>query len=133
MGKLNPVTKANRIYRRDLLLAMGAYVIIIMVAVSWVNSLPQENNWRYVIVLAPVVPLLIALGVFMRWLRQVDEFERRLNFEAFGFSLGITFIITLTLGFLERAGFPRLDLIWVPIMMIGLWGFGLAIARRRYQ
>jgi hypothetical protein len=133
MSKQNPVTRANRIYTRDLLLAMGAYTVILIVAVSWVNILPQENNWRYVIILAPVLPLLIALLVFMRWLRNVDEFERKLNFEAFGFSLATTGIITLTLGFLERAGFPDTPLMLVPMLMIFLWGLGLVIARKRYQ
>jgi hypothetical protein len=133
MSKQNPVTRAHRIYFRDLMLSMTAYVVILIIAVSWVNILPQEDPLRYVIILAPVVPLLIALLVFMRWLRNVDEFERKLNFEAFGFSLATTGIITLTLGFLERAGFPDTPLMLVPMLMIFLWGLGLVIARKRYQ
>jgi hypothetical protein len=131
--KTNPVTRAHRVYLRDLMLTMGAYVVILIIAVAWVNILPKENGWRYVIILAPVLPLLAALLVFMRWLRQVDEFERKLNFEAFGFSMAVTMIITITLGFLERAGFPHIDLIWIPPLMIFLWGLGLTLARRRYK
>ncbi|MDX2137613.1 MAG: hypothetical protein SF123_05915 [Chloroflexota bacterium] len=133
MKTQNPVTRANRIYTRDLLLAMGAYTVILIVAVSWVNILPQEDPLRYIIILTPVVPLIIALLVFMRWLRSVDEFERKLNFEAFGFSLATTGIITLTLGFLERAGFPDTPLMLVPMLMIFMWGLGLVLARKRYQ
>jgi hypothetical protein len=133
MSRENPTTRANRLYGRRFILTMGLYVVTLPFAVGFVNMLPEGDPLRYLIILIPVLPLLATLVVFLRWLRQVDEFQRKVQFEGFAFSMALTVAITLTLGFLERAGFPTLDLIWVPVMMIFLWGLGVALANRRYR
>ena len=133
MTRENPTTRANRQYSRSFILTMGLYVMTLPFAVGFVNTLPQGDPLRYVVILIPVLPLLATLLVFMRWLRGVDEFQRKVQFEGLAFSMAVTVVITLTLGFLERAGFPRLDTLWIPIMMIFLWGLGVALANRRYR
>lgn len=132
MSSENPTQRALRRYNRDMIIAMGLYVISVPFAAGFVNILPEGDAARYLIILIPVVPLIVALFVFMRMLRGIDEFQRKLQFEAFGFSLAVTAIITVTLGFLERAGFPQIGMIWVPMMLIFSWGLGLVIARRKY-
>jgi hypothetical protein len=129
----NPTTRANRRYTRNFLITMGLYVLTLPFAVGYVNILPEDNALRYLIILIPVLPLLATLVVFLRWLREVDEFQRKVQFEGFGFSMAVTIVVTLTLGFLEQAGFPKLDTMWIPIMMIFLWGLGVAIANGRYK
>lgn len=133
MSSQNPTERATRRYNRDMMLAMAVYVVSVPFAVGFVNILPQGDPARYVIILIPVVPLIAALFVFMRMLRGIDEFQRKLQFEALGFSMAVTAIITVTLGFLERAGFPAIGMIWVPMIQIFAWGFGLALARRRHE
>ncbi len=133
MASPNPTTRANRQYARSFILTMGLYVVTLPFAVGFVNILPEGDPLRYLIILVPVLPLLATLVVFMRWLRRVDEFQRKVQFEGFAFSMAVTIIVTLTLGFLERAGFPKLDTLWIPIMMIFLWGIGVAIANGRYR
>jgi hypothetical protein len=73
------------------------------------------------------------MAAFMTYLRQMDEMLRRIELEAFGFSLGLTAIVTFTLGLLENAGLPRFSLVWVFPMIMIFWGIGKAIAGRRYQ
>jgi hypothetical protein len=133
MSRDNPTTRANRRYTRNFIITIGLYVLLLPIAIGFVNILPDDDPLRYIIILVPVLPLLATLVVFIRWLREVDEFQRKVQFEGFGFSMAVTIVITLTLGFLERAGFPKLDTFWVPVMMIFLWGIGVAIANRRYR
>jgi hypothetical protein len=133
MASSNPTTRANRRYTRRFVITMGLYVLTLPFAIGIVNTLPENEPLRYLIILIPVLPLLATLVVFMRWLREVDEFQRKVQFEGFAFSMAVTVVVTLTLGFLERAGFPKLDTLWIPIMMIFLWGIGVAIANGRYR
>lgn len=133
MAPQNPTTHANRRYMRHFPVTMGLYVLTLPFAIGIVNTLPEGDPLRYVIILVPMLPLLATLVVFLRWLREVDEFQRKVQFEGFAFSMAVTIVITLSLGFLERAGFPKLDTLWIPIMMIFLWGIGVAIANGRYR
>jgi hypothetical protein len=69
----------------------------------------------------------------IRLFRGLDELQRRIQFEGMAFSFLGTCVITLTWGFLQNAGLPQADVIWVTPLLIALWGIGLGIASRRYQ
>ncbi len=129
----NPVQKAMRRYVRDLFICMGLYVILLLISSFLLREDVTDSALRYVLAFIPVLPLLAALWVFIRMIREVDEFQRKIQFEAISFSVGATMIMTLTLGFIERAGFPQISMIWVAPMMVAFWGIGLAIANRKYR
>jgi O-antigen/teichoic acid export membrane protein len=128
-GQMN---NAGRSYLKEFGGAMAAYVVVLLVAITIVNANPTAP-WRYVVVVLPVVPLCFALLAFLRYFRRMDELQRRIQLEALAFSFGVTTIVTITYGFLERAGAPHLPLVWVAPLMIGLWGLGAGIASRHYQ
>ncbi len=120
-----------RTYRIRLLIVMGAYVVLVplsLVVIPQVQSAPL----RIIVALLPVIPVPFGILSLLAYLRQLDELQRRIHLEAFGFSLGMTGMTTFTLGFLENAGVPSLNIIWVFPMMIAFWGVGQIIARRRY-
>ena len=59
--------------------------------------------------------------------------QRRIQFEGLAFSFLAVCLLTLTWGFLQNAGLPHADIIWVAPLLIMLWGFGSALASRRYR
>lgn len=124
--------KAEREYTVRFLSAMAVYAVTV-IASSWlIQRIDQQNLIRYPIALFPLIPSFFALAAFLRYLRQMDELQRRIQFEAFGFSFGLTGMITFTSSLLERVGVPAIDIVWVFPMLIVFWGIGVAIATRRY-
>ena len=81
----------------------------------------------------PVIPSAFAMWAAIRFFRGLDELQRRIQFEGVSFAFLGTCLISLTWGFLQNAGLPHADVIWVTPLLIILWGLGLGIASRRYQ
>jgi hypothetical protein len=121
-----------RRYIRRFIGAMVAYALLLPVCI-WLMRQVGDSPVRYLLALLPVVPVAFGLWAFIRYLGEMDEMQRRIQFEAFGFSLGCTALVTFTLGFLERADFPQIGMVWVLPMMIAFWGIGSALAARRYR
>ena len=84
--------------------------------------------------LTPVIPALVMMRVYLTFVRQMDEFNRRIQSEAWLISAGLVGFGTFTYSFLEEwAHFPRLDLVWVFPALIGMWGLATFFVKRRYQ
>lgn len=126
------MSNPRRRYAQRFIASMIAYVIVVLVS-GWLLRNMGESPLRALVAIMPVLPIVIGLWAFMMFVRQLDELQRRIQLEAFAFSLGCTGLITFTLGLLENAGVPQVGIIWVFPMMIVFWGIGLAIAERRYR
>jgi hypothetical protein len=108
------------------------YVISIIVCFGFV-SIMDESPLRYLIAVIPAIPVALGTFYFNRYLGRLDEMQRKIQLNAIGFSIGLTGVITFTIGLLEAAGLPSVGLIWVYPTMIVLWGFGVNLASRRYK
>ena len=119
-------------YTVQLLAVMAVYVAITLGSV-WALKNYDLEGFRTLIAITPMVPMVGALIVIMRHVRNMDEFQRRIQLEACVFSMVATGMISGTYGFMEGVGYPRLEIIWVmPMLMVG-WGLGSFVAKRRYQ
>jgi hypothetical protein len=112
--------------------AMAAYTVLLIVSVTVLQA-GGVGGWRYAIALLPVIPLPFGILAFLRLMRKMDELQRRIQLEAIGFAFGTTMLITITMGFLENAGLPRMSWIWVTPLMIALWSLGRLAANRHYR
>ena len=112
--------------------SMGAYAVMVPISV-WLLKGHEHTVLGYGIALLPIIPSAFALWAFMRFFRDLDELQRKINLEAVAFSFLATCLITLTWAFLQNAGLPRFDVSWVAPLLIMLWGVGQCMARRRYQ
>ena len=122
---------AARTYTRELGLAMAAYVIVVLVSIKLVGGLDQPI--KTLVALTPLIPAVLALFAYLRFLGRMDELRRRIQLEALAFGFGAAGMLTFAYGFLENADFPLLSYIWVFPLMIALWGIGGAIASYRYR
>ena len=127
------VKAAAKQYIREFLSAMAAYVVVLIISVTLINTSPASAWWRIPLALLPVIPAIFAMLAYIRFVGRMDELQRRIQFEGIAFGFGGAGFLTFSYGFLEIVGFPRISMIWVFPLMIVLWGIGLAIASRRYQ
>lgn len=91
------------------------------------------TGWEVPVALLPMLPCLAAAFVILRHIRRVDEFQRKIQFEAVAFAFTLTALLTFTYGFLEGQGFPKLSMFAVWPLMGGLWGVGVLITHLRYR
>ncbi|HEX2621445.1 MAG TPA: hypothetical protein VHL11_14905 [Phototrophicaceae bacterium] len=120
-------------YLRRFWIAAVLYTILTLASGFTVKQMAADNSLRYIVCLIPVLPMAYGLFGYLRLIREVDELQRQIHLEAVGFSLTVTAILTVIMGFLESAGAPHVSMIWVfPIIVIS-WGIRLRLAERRYQ
>ena len=131
---LAPISSTWVVYRTQIEfgLAMLAYLMVLVGSVVVVQANPGAD-WRYVVVLLPVAPAAFVLWLFVRALARLDEMQKRIQMQAFGFSLGATALLTFGYGFLEGAGLPHLNWTYVLPLMAALWAVGAAIFTWRYR
>lgn len=119
-------------YLRSLRIAMMGYAVLLLLGIVFLRTFP-ETRWRFAVMLLPVLPAIHGLVSVMRFVRAMDELQRRVHLEGVAFAFASTIVICLTWGLLERAGLPKLPTVWVCTIMIGLWGIGNYIAAARYK
>jgi len=112
--------------------SMAAYAATVPVSI-WLLRGHEHTALGYGLAFLPIIPSAFAMWAFMRFFRNLDELQRRIQLEAVAFSFLATCLITLTWAFLQNAGLPRFDVSWVAPLLIMLWGIGLGIAKRRYE
>jgi hypothetical protein len=127
-----PTSPAAKRYYLEFGGAMLAYVAVLLVALPVLHAVGKDSVWRFPVAVLPVLPAVAGMAAFVRFLRTLDEMQRRIQFESFGITLALTWLITFTYGFLENAGLPPLSLIWVGPGMVALWGLVSGVVSRRY-
>lgn len=113
-------------------LAMLAYLMVLVGSITVLEANP-DASWRYIVAVLPIVPASLVLSVFVRALSHLDELQKRIQMQSFGFSLGATALITFAYGFLEGVGLPHLNWTYVLPLMAILWGLGTAVFTLRYR
>ena len=119
-------------YTKEFGTSMAVYAVTVPLSV-WLLKGHEHSLWLYLIAGLPIVPSAFAMWAAVRFFRSLDELQRRIQFEGLAFSFMATCLLTLTWGFLQNAGLPKADVIWVAPMSIMLWGLGLCVAERRYK
>jgi hypothetical protein len=126
---LMPVAKtsAGLRYTVRLLTTMAVYVLLVLVVASLFRGAhPPTGAMRYVLAVAPAVPLLLVIvwiGLYL-W-EEKDEFLRMQTMLTLLGGLGLTLAITTVWGFLQSfAGAPVFELWWIFPMFCA--GMGLA-------
>ena len=113
--------EANRQYRLELFAAMIAYMLVLIGSIYLAKGM-DPGTARTILLITPVVPLMLAVWAIARHFRRMDEFVRLRSLEGLGVAAAVTAGLSITYGFLESAGFPRLSMFWVWGVMGMVWG-----------
>jgi hypothetical protein len=129
---MNPKQVMRR-YVKEFLIAMSAYVTILILSISILNRVELPKLWQVVISLAPALPVAFVIFSIMRLLIDSDELQQRVQLLATSFAAALTGLITFSYGFLENVGFPKFPTFFIFPLIIFLWGIGLAYFSKRYR
>jgi hypothetical protein len=119
----------------------GVAVIVSFLSRGW---LAHHADWKAVlragVALAPIVPSLLWARSIAHWMRNLDELQRRIQYEAWFFAAVGTVFVETALNLVGAAGALRLErmqhgLGWEGAfaLMFLLYCVGAAISNRRYR
>ena len=120
--------EGNRKYRVELFSAMVAYMLVLFGSISFAKGM-DDGLARTLLLVTPIVPLLLAVWAIARHFRRMDEYLRLRSLESIAIGAAVTAALTLTYGFLESAGFPKLSMFWVWPVMGLVWGLHTCLRR----
>lgn len=100
--------------------ALVIYAITVWISVRFVTSLPAGITRDGAAVL-PMAGVLLVIWAIVRQFRRMDEYVRRVTLEQLGIAAAVSAGWTMSYGFLENVGFPRLSMFVVWPVMAGVW------------
>jgi hypothetical protein len=93
----------TRAYFRDFAPAMAAYVVAIVVVVTW-GGTEGESPWRFAWALLPVLPVLGVVRAVVRGLRRSDEYAQLVQLRGLAVGFAVAMVACVVLGMLAVAG-----------------------------
>jgi hypothetical protein len=110
----------RRKYRWELGGALAIYTVVLFGSLTLAQK-AEPGTLRTLLLAAPMIPVMLAVWVIARQFRRMDEFVRLRSLESVALAAAVTAGWTLTYGFLENAGFPKLSMFWVWPVMGAVW------------
>ncbi len=111
-----------------------------MWTITWLAaSLAIKSGWvsagtpATIAALLPLVPGLLLLVAFSKFLRQADELQRKIQLDALALGFGAGLIGTIAYQLLERAGvILETDVSDIAVLMMVVYAYGVIAGQRRY-
>ena len=127
----------RRRYLRAFLPAMAGYVAVLFASV-WLLRRIDDPVWlRALIAVAPVVPIVLALRAVVRYIREIDELQQRIELEAVSIATALVSLGYLAAGFLQLAKIiaapADIAMIWVFPLICLCYGIAKVLVARRYR
>jgi hypothetical protein len=112
---------ARHKYQRELAGSGVAYLLVLYGSLTLAKPM-ADGVLRTALLLTPAIPIGLMIWVIARQFRRMDEFIRLRTLESLAIAAAVTAGLSLTYGFLEGAGFPRLSMFWIWAVMGFVWG-----------
>jgi hypothetical protein len=113
--------RVARAYRIDLWTAIAVYVVLLLASIRFGRPM-DDGPLRTVVLLAPMIGFALMIRAIARHVARIDEYQRLRMLESVALAFAITGAVTFSYGFLETAGFPKLSMFSVWIVMGASWG-----------
>ncbi|MGJ7916740.1 hypothetical protein ACI48D_14845 [Massilia sp. LXY-6] len=108
--------RVARAYFVELMTALLVYIVLLFAAIRYGRPMPE--GWLRTLVLAtPMIGFGLMIRTFVRHLARIDEYQRIRLLENIAVATAITLAVTFTYGFMETAGFEKLSMFSVWMMM----------------
>jgi len=125
----------RRRYLREFVPPMAAYLVLV-IASMWLLHRVQAPLPRALVALLPVPPIALAMRAIMRYIRDTDELQRRIELEALSIATALVSLGYLTAGFLQKARVidvpSSVAMIWVFPLVCLSYGIAKVVIGRRY-
>lgn len=115
-----------RQYLLELFASMTAYMVLLASSLYFGKAM-QPGLARLLVLISPMIGFGLMLWVLVRQYRRMDEFIRQQLMENCAIAAGVTAALTFTYGFLEGAGYPRLSMFTVWVLLGTSWGLTAAL------
>jgi hypothetical protein len=114
-------------YLAEMSAAFLLYALVLVVSIDVGRPMP-EGLGRTLLLVSPTLPFLLVVWAVVRQFRRMDEYGRLILLESIAMAFGVTAGWVITYGFMENAGYPRLSMFTVWMVMMSAWA-AIAIAR----
>ncbi len=127
---------ASRRYQRALWPIMAGYALSLFLSVWLIKRGIESVPLRAVVALLPVVAIALFMHAALRYLREIDELQRRIETEAIGIASLLVALVYFAGGLLEKAKMLEVDagvvMIWVFPLLCLVYGIAKMILTKRY-
>ena len=128
--------KLRKRYTREVMLAMAGYVVLLVLSILLLKRV-EDGLLRALTALLPVPPMMLVLRAMIRYIRDADELQQRIELEAVSFATAFISLVYLTGGFLQSAKVidvpSNVAMIWVFPLVCLSYGLAKAVVARRYH
>jgi len=108
------------------------YAVVLVLSIRFLHAHPQ-SAFKIPVAVAPAVPIAFLVAAGVRNVRRLDEFQQRKTLETLAFAYPTMVVGSISYGFLQNAGFPQVNWMYVGVCMFFLFGVGQIIAWWRYR
>ena len=127
---------AGRRYLRALWPIMVAYSVTLFLSIWLVKRGIDSVPLRAVVAVLPVLPIALLMRAALRYLREIDELQRRIETEAIGIASLLVSLLYFAGGLLQKAKVVDVDaavaMIWVFPLLCATYGIAKMVLTRRY-
>jgi hypothetical protein len=109
-----------RAYKVELWSAVAVYAVLLFGSIT-IGRRMDEGMLRTIVLIMPMIGFGLMIRAIARHVARIDEYQRQRLLETLALAFAITGAVTFTYGFLETAGFPRLSMFTVWIIMGASW------------
>lgn len=126
------MNEASKAYRNQAFIGFFFYGAFTAIAMWAVLKYPL-GIWRLPVAITPMLPALFIARSIVRLFSSCDELQIKIQMQSLAFAFVGTVLLTLTYGFLQMAGVPTANWVWVWPLMGTLFIVGKLIAKSKYQ
>ncbi len=107
-------------YSAEMSAAFIIYFAVLMTVHRFGFPMPK-GILKTLVLVSPTLPFLLIVWVVVRQFRRLDEYGRLISLESIAIAFGVTAGWVVTYGFMENAGYPRLSMFTVWMVMMSAW------------
>jgi len=110
-----------RAYFAELWIAIAVYVVLLLGSITFARPM-ADGPLRTALLMLPMLGFALMIRAIVRHVARIDEYQRLRMLESLGIAFAITGAVSFSYGFLETAGFPKLSMFTVWMVMGVSWG-----------
>jgi hypothetical protein len=126
----------RRRYLREILPPMAGYLAAVWLSIVLLRDI-QADWLRALVALLPVPPIAFAMRAIIRFIRDTDELQRRIELEAVSIATELVSMLYMAGGFLQQAKVIDISsavaMIWVFPQVCLVYGLAKILISRRYR